>query len=193
MKNKIIWSFFIPFVFINLAIGQENLFSKHSIKTGIGVGIDEGEKVTGIGFVYTIGYQRNFGKKEKLRISPILTSGSFNSNYVDDARDSFYQITNFGLLANYDLIKYKSVSLFLVAGGFVNYTRGMIGTGGENNIISSEYFNAFNYGGTTSFGIRINPLKSRISYEIKPMTISFGNKEYLFGYMMFGIDYKLKK
>lgn len=193
MKNKIIWSFFIPFVFINLAISQKNLFSKHSIKIGIGLGIDEGEKVTGIGFVYTIGYQRNFGKKEKLRISPILTSGSFNSKYVDDARDSFYQITNFGLLANYDLIKYKSVSLFLVAGGFVNYTRGMIGTGGENNIISSEYFNAFNYGGTTSFGIRINPLKSRISYEIKPMTISFGNKEYLFGYMMFGLDYKLKK
>jgi hypothetical protein len=193
MKSKIIWSFYILFLFVNLAISQENLFSRHSIKTGIGVGINEGEKVIGMGLVYTIGYQKNFGKKEKLRIAPNITFGSFNSNYVNDARDSFYQITNFGLLVNYDLIKYKSISLFLVAGGFANYTRGMIGTGGENNIISSEYFNAFNYGGTTSFGIRINPLKSRISYEIKPMTMSFGNKDYLFGYMMFGIDYKLKK
>ena len=42
---------------------------------------------------------------------------------------------------NYDLVKYKSVSLLITSGGFLNYSRGLFGTGGENEIRNSRYFN----------------------------------------------------
>ena len=36
---------------------QENEFTRSSIKTGIGVGINDGIEESGLGFVYSVGYQ----------------------------------------------------------------------------------------------------------------------------------------
>ena len=161
-------------------IAQENEFTRSSIKTGIGVGINDGIEESGLGFVYSVGYQKSFGKKEKFRINPNLLYGGFNSNGITDTREQFFRITSIGMNVNYDLIKYKSVSLLLTSGGFLNYSRGLFGTGGENEVRSSRYFNQLYFGGTAGIGIRINSIKSR-------------NKGFVLGYMMFGMDIKIKK
>lgn len=57
---------------------QENQFTRSSIKTGIGIGVNEGIEESGLGFVYSVGYQKSFGKKEKFRINPNLLYGGFN-------------------------------------------------------------------------------------------------------------------
>ena len=120
---------------------QENEFTRSSIKTGIGVGINDGIEESGLGFVYSVGYQKSFGKKEKFRINPNLLYGGFNSSGITDTREQFFRITSIGMNVNYDLVKYKSVSLLITSGGFLNYSRVLFGTGGENEIRNSRYFN----------------------------------------------------
>lgn len=173
---------------------QENPFNKSSIKTGIGIGFNDSREETGFGLVYNLGYQKSFGKKEKLRINPNLIIGGFSTNLLTDNRDQFYRITSLQMNVSYDLVRYKSFSLLLTTGAFGNYSRGLFGTGGElQNHKSSDYFYKLYYGGSLGVGFRINPLKSRIAYEIKPYNIQFGNKGFSLGYMMVGLDIKLKK
>ena len=172
---------------------QDNEFTRSSIKTGIGVGINDGIEESGLGFVYSVGYQKSFGKKEKFRINPNLLYGGFNSNGITDTRQQFFRITSLGMNVNYDLIKYKSVSLLITTGGFLNYSRGLFGTGGENEIRNSRYFNQLYFGGTVGIGIRINSTESRFAYEIKPLNLQIGNKGFVLGYLMFGLDIKIKK
>jgi hypothetical protein len=172
---------------------QENEFTKSSIKTGIGIAINEGIKESGLGLIYSIGYQKTFGEKERLRINPNLLFGGFNSVGITDTREQFYRVTSLGMNINYDLIKYKSVSLLVASGLFVNYSRGLFGTGGEFEVKKSKYFNELYFGGNANIGIRINSNKSRFAYEIKPLNVHFGNKGFVLGYLMFGMDIKIKK
>lgn len=173
---------------------QENIFNRSSIKTGIGIGFNDSREESGFGLVYNLGYQKSFGEKERLRINPNLIIGGFSTNLITDTRDQFYRITSLQMNVSYDVVRFKSFSLLLTSGAFGNYSRGLLGTGGElQNHQSSEYFHKFYYGGSLGFGFRINPPKSRIAYEIKPFNIQFGSKGFSLGYMMIGLDIKFKK
>ncbi len=187
-------------LFILLLIGnniysQEIEFKKSSIRTGIGIGINEGQREIGNGLIYSIGWQKSFGKKNKIRLNPNMTLGGFLPIGITDTREQFYRITSLGINIHYDLIKYKAVSIVTTGGGFINYSRGLLGTGGwpEANNNSSEYFYSLYFGGNASIGLRIDPKKSKLAYEIRPINIHFGNKGFVLGYLMFGIDFKLKK
>jgi hypothetical protein len=170
-------------------------FKRTSIRTGIGIGINEGRWETGVGFVYSIGLQKSYGNKSRLRVNPNLLFGGFLPIVITDTRDQFYRITSLGINIHYDLLKYKSVSIVTTIGGFTNYSRGLLGTGGwpEANNSYSEYFYKIYFGGNTSLGLRINPKNSKLAFEIRPINIQFGNNYFLLGYYMFGIDFKLKK
>ena len=109
---------------------QENEFTRSSIKTGIGIGVNDGIQEEGLGFIYSVGYQKSFGKKEKFRINPNLIYGGFNSSGITDTPQQFFRITSIGMNVNYDLVKCKSVSLLITSGGFLNYSRGLFGTSG---------------------------------------------------------------
>ena len=180
---------------INDVFSQENEFRKSSIRTGIGIGINEGQSELGNGLVYSIGWQKSLGRKEKIRINPNMTFGGFLPIGITDTRDQFYRISSLGLNIHYDLLRYKAVSIVTTGGGFINYSRGLLGTGGwpEANNNSSEYFYSLYFGGNVSIGLRINPEKSKLAYEIRPVSIHFGNKGFMSGYLMFGVDFKLKK
>jgi hypothetical protein len=173
---------------------QENIFNRSSIKTGIGLGFNDSREETGFGLIYNLGYQKSFGKKEKLRINPNLIIGSFSTNLISDIRDQFYRISSLEMNVSYDVVRYKSFSVLLTTGAFGNYSRGLFGTGGELiNNRDSEYFYKLYYGGSLGIGFRLNPVRSRIAYEIKPINFQFGNKGYSLSYMTFGLDIKLKK
>ena len=172
---------------------QENEFTRSSIKTGIGIGIIEGIEESGLGFVYSVGYQKSFGEKERFRINPNLLYGGFTSIGITDTREQFIRITSIGMNVNYDLVKGKTASIFITSGGFFNYSRGLLGTGGENGNKNSSYFNQLYFGGTAGIGIRISSTKSRFAYEIKPLNVQIGNKRFVLGYIMFGMDIKIKK
>ncbi|MBK0401502.1 hypothetical protein I5M27_00815 [Adhaeribacter sp. BT258] len=190
----------IPLLLVSLFTGsevysQETEYKKSSIRTAIGIGINEGSREIGMGLIYSIGWQKSVGEKNKLRINPNMTIGGFLPIAITDTRDQFYRITSLGINIHYDLIKYKAVSIVATGGGFINYSRGLLGTGGwrdaQNN--NSEYFYALYYGGNASVGLRIDPKQSRFAYEVRPINIHLGNKGFILGYLMVGIDFKLKK
>ncbi len=183
-------------LFTNINIfAQEIEYKKGSIRTGIGVGINEGDREIGDGFVYSVGWQKSYGKKNKLRINPYVAFGGFFPFAITDTRDQFYKISNLGLYVHYDLIRYKAVSIVTTGGCFINFSRGLLGTGGwpDENNVGSEYFFAFYYGGNGSIGLRINPPKSKLAYEIRPLNMHFGNNGFILAYFMIGLDFKLIK
>ncbi len=179
----------------NNIYSQEIEFRKSSIRAGIGIGINEGKKEIGNGLVYSIGWQKSFGEKNKVRINPNMTFGGFLPIAITDTRDQYYRITSLGINIHYDLIKFRAVSIVTTGGGFINYSRGLLGTGGwpDANNNSSEYFYSLYFGGNASIGLRIDPKNSKLAYEIRPINIHLGNKGFMLGYIMFGIDFKIKK
>jgi hypothetical protein len=182
----------ISFVF---GYSQENKFSRNSIKTGVGVGYNMGVKEDGLGTLSMIGYERSYGKKGRLRMNASLLIGGFTSYGISDSRDNYYRTTSWNINANYDFVKYKAVSLFIYSGGFANYSRGMLGSGFSEvtlkNYESQKFANLY-FGVNLGFGLRINPPSNRCAFEIKPINIQTGSKEFLNFYMMFGVDIKIK-
>lgn len=146
-----------------------------------------------MGLIYSIGYQKSFGKNNRIRLNPNLIFGGFLPIGITDTRDQFYRISSFGFNLHYDLVKFTSISVVTSPGIFLNYSRGLLGTGGmpEANNNTSEFFNSFYFGGKFSLGLRITPSGKRLAYEIRPLNIQFGNNGFILGYLMFGIDIKI--
>ena len=100
----------------NFVFGQDQSFSKNSIKTGIGFGASMSKRIDGFGFVYSIGYQRDIWK-DRLRFNPNYSIGHYSSRFTLDARDQYFNSINIEAKFYYDIIKIKSFSLVLGAGG----------------------------------------------------------------------------
>lgn len=192
---KKIASFLFILIFTSqLLYSQNNEFPSHSIKAGIGLAMNDGHWETGMGVLYSIGYQKSFFESKRLRLNPNIHFGSFQPYFITDTRDQLYKITSLELNINVDAIKYKAVSLLIFGGGFVNYSRGLLGTGGfpEAGNNRSEYFKKIYYGGTFGAGIRVNPKNSKFAYGFKPFNFHLGNNYFMLGYMEFGIEYKFQ-
>ena len=175
---------------------QENTFTRNSIKTGVGIGFNEGANEEGLGTFSTIGFERSYGKHERIRINANILLGGFTSGGIDDGRENYYRNTSLNFNLNYDCLKYKAVSLFLYSGGFTNYSRGMLGSG-YSQVTFEQYdsrtFANLYYGVNLGGGFRINPKNNRCAFEIKPFNLQMGNKEAFTFYMLFGVDIKIKK
>lgn len=79
---------------VNQLYAQEIEFRRSSIRTGIGIGFNEGKRETGMGLIYSIGWQKSFGEKNKLRVNPNIIMGGFLPIGITDTRDQFYRITS---------------------------------------------------------------------------------------------------
>ena len=137
IDNKLKFLYLSLFVFLIISKqsnAQETEFKRTSIRTGIGIGFNEGKRETGMGLIYSIGWQKSFGRKNKLRLNPNLIIGGFLPIGITDTRDQFYRITSLGLNLHYDLIKYKSISIVTTGGGFINYSRGLLGKIGRAHV-----------------------------------------------------------
>jgi hypothetical protein len=179
------------FIFFSAA-GQEKKFSKSSLKYGFGVGVSDGYRATGSGGVLSVGYQYDLWK-DKLRLNPNLTIGSFNSRLVQDVGDQWFNSISLETILYFDLISFKAFSLTIGAGGLVNNMRGLLGTGEfpslNNNL---DYFNHWHFGGFFGGGFRIAPQNSRIAFELMPLNFHVGPDYFMEGYAKIGLDVKLK-
>lgn len=178
--------------FSTYSYGQESDYSGSSLKVGFGVGFNDGYRETGLGTLYSFGYQKSFWKN-RIRVSPYLLMGGFTSIGITDTRDQFYRISSLGINGSLDIVKYKSVSLFIGTGAFANYSRGLLGTGGElHGDSDSEYFYKMYYGANGRTGLRIDPKRSRIAFELNPINVYFGTDYFMLAFMQVNLDIKLK-
>lgn len=166
--------------------------TRGELKMGIGIAIDEGDRETGVGGIVILGYQKSF-LKNRLRIGPMVRVGNFIPLGITDTRDQYFRSSTLDLSSDFDIIKYKAVSLFAGAGGFINYSRGLLGTGGwpseRNN--GSDYFFKLYAGGKLKGGLRINPEKRKFTIEFVPFNVFFGNDYFLLGSINFLVGIKL--
>jgi len=181
---------FILLCMNNKALCQD--FSKNSLKYGAGWGGCDGVKTSGNGWLLIIGYQRDLWK-DRLRLNPNFTFGYFNSKNTTDVRDQWFNSLNLETILYFDLIKIKAFSFMIGAGGFVNNTKGLLGTGGwPPGESTSEYFSDWNYGGLICAGFRINPKNSRFAFDLIPYTFHFGGNNYEEAFVSVGFELKLK-
>ncbi len=54
---------------ISKTSAQDTEFSNNSIKTGLGIGVHEGKREDGMGFMMSVGYQKTL-KNSRIRINP---------------------------------------------------------------------------------------------------------------------------
>ena len=162
---------------------------RNAIKTGIGIGFNYGLREEGLGIIYTVGFQRSYGKKNRFRINPNATFGEFVGAGLH-IPEQYYSITAIGVDFHYDLLKYRALAITISLGGFSCYSRGLL----ENNIFSRSnepyYFASLYFGLGGSIGLRIAPRKSKLAYEIRPINLKIGDRFFV-GYLLVGIDIKL--
>ncbi len=188
-KTSIVVSLLLTTLIFQSSFGQE--FSKHSLSYSCGVGLSDGSGWVGGGLALSFGYKLDIWK-DKLRFNPNLLVGAYKAENITDVRDQYFNSVNLRLLFDYDLLRYKSVSLNINAGGIINTTRGLMGTGGEFPHPESKYVNNWYFGGVVSGGIRIKPPNKRYAINIIPINLNFGNDYFLEALVMIGIDIKLK-
>jgi|BioPla2DNA2_1021312.scaffolds.fasta_scaffold67579_2 hypothetical protein len=182
-------------ILINYSVihGQDQGFSKNSIKIGLGLGASMGNNTDGGGFVYTIGYQREIWK-DRLRLNPNFSIGHYSSKFILDARDQYFNSIDIETNLYYDLIKIKSFSLVIGCGGLVNNSRGLKGTGGDPDGYTepptSEYVSDFHFGGYLGGGFRINSPNKRTAINIMPINLHFGNNYFAEFHAKIELDFK---
>ncbi len=141
-------------IFIN---GYSQKYSNNSLLGSVGVGVSDNLKADGEGIYFGIGYQKDI-LGNRLRFVPVLTFGTFKSS-ADDASYAYFQSSSLRVNLNFDIIKIKSFSIFIGTGVTGNYSSGLKSGRG--------YFKETHFGLNGLFGLRINPLKKRIGYELK--------------------------
>ena len=173
-----------------IAVGQD--FSGKSLSYGLGLGASEGLKHDGLGQHVEVGYKAALWK-DRLRLHPNLTIGAYNTKFITDVPDSYFNSINLKMGVEFDLLKIKGFSILIETGGFFNLTRGLKGTGGEIPRSGSSFYSYTNYGFELAGGFRVVPKTSRIAYFIKPWTFLIG-PDYFFDFQStIGIEVSLRK
>jgi hypothetical protein len=185
--------YIILMLFVGNRLLSQEVLDKTSIRTAIGIGINEGLKETGNGLLYSVGWQKRYGAKSKLRMNPNLMIGSFSPKLISDVRDQYYRITTLDMNAHYDIVRVDAFSIVASVGGGINYSRGLLGTGGMTYHDRSGYFNTIYFVGNASLGFRIAPKAKKVAYVIRPINLQVGNKGFVLGYFSFGLDFKLQR
>jgi hypothetical protein len=191
MSKSPIILFLLIFSITTEIIGQN--YSNNSLNIGLGLGVNEGMSETGMGALISIGYQKSIAN-DRIRINPNYMSGGFLPLAITDTRDQYYRISSAGVNGYLDVIKLGSFSIFIGAGTHLNFSRGLLGTGGwtEEGNTSSDYLLKLYVVGSVACGIRINQPSSRIAYEFLPLNICYGTDNFFLVYSKIGIDIKLK-
>ena len=95
---------------IILSLASKSIWSQIQTKNALtfnsGVGFTTNYTSLGGGITYGLGYQINL-YKNRLRLCPNLSTGTFTTKGIFDISDDFFNSTNLKLNHNFDLVKYK--------------------------------------------------------------------------------------
>lgn len=189
-SNLKTWIFSFILVVLNLNIYCQE-FSKNSIRFRTGIGVSMGSRADGVGITYSAGFQREL-RNPRFRINPNLSFGQYSSRFVMDARDEYFNSTNLETIFYFDLLKGKKGALVIGAGGLVNNTRGLLGTGGDyEGQQSSEYISEFHLAVYVGCGLRFSSPDKRLAFEFMPFNFHLGTNDFLESHLMIGLEIKL--
>lgn len=191
---KIALSFLTCIFFVKNLPAQdtETKFSKNALKYSVGAAISDNREFNGAGLLFSAGYQRNVWK-DRIRFNPNFSFGYFNANWISDLPYQWHNSLTLQALMHGDLIRYKAFAITLCAGPILNNTRGLLGTGGyPPGRTRSDYLSLWHTGMFFSGGLRINPPKSSVAFELIPFAIQADHQYHFEGGIKLGIDVKLR-
>jgi len=166
---------------------QETLISNSSIKLALGLGSAQMTPRDAQGFVFSAGWQANYGAKNKLRINPNLSYGKFESAYnFLPKKNSTITSTSIDFTVHYDALRYRSFSLVTSLGNFITKYRVIV----QSDSIDST---TLSIGLKPSIGIRFVPKNSSIALEYKPITLYFGTQNVFYVTSTINLDIKIAK
>ena len=148
-----------------------------SISIGAGLAGFDGLHEMGSGILISAGYQQSY-LKNRLRVGPQLTSGTFTGYGISDIPDQYFNITQLALQTQFDFLHYKAFNLFVGVGAGAAFSRGLIGLGGWSGTNDYGNFHRFYLLGNAEAGLRIAPLESNWSVQLIPICIGAG-KSYI--------------
>lgn len=199
MKKLLSSSFCLIFLYLcstKFVFSQESPKKDNFINIGFGYGINDLVNKFGAGPTYKIGWQKTIGKKDRLRINPSFTFGQYSNKGVKDAGDNYYTANSLGLDLNYDLVRYKTVSVVTIGGFSFIRASGLKNPGLEWPISSSNnypsFFTKYYMGAQGALSLRINPKNSKITFEILPLYLQLSKNEFVTAYSMLNIGFKLR-
>jgi len=176
-KYKLILVLFLMIVSLKSAFTQEH--TKNALTYSLGIGAAENSKSEGLGITFGLGYQREVWN-DRFRIHPNFSFGIFNNAQTTDVSDVHFNTINLRLDLNYDLLRIKAFSLFIGTGVTVSHSIGLLGTGGRGidgpSRTSSDFFRETNFAGNGLIGLRFNPQKRKMAYELLLLNGSLGVK-----------------
>ena len=185
----------VAVLFLTLpAMAQTDGFSKNALKYSISANLHEGpQTISGGGMSIVLGYQRDLWK-DRLRFVPSLMLGVSDSRVVTDTRKQKFSTLQLQIGLQFDLIRYKALSLVLAGGGMINRSQGLVANYSpiRGTPPPSNYVNEFQYGVTVGAGLRFSPQSTRIAIELIPVTISMGQDGYRTQSFSIGMDVKLR-
>jgi len=171
------------------AHGQE--YSKSSLTYHIGIGASNTGEPVGEGLVAGAGYQLNVWK-DRLHFNPRLTLGYFDAANYLDLPDGMFTSLNLETIFFFDLIRFKTLSLLVGAGGVVQKINGLVGTGGYADPVTNSYYvHQWHYGVYVGCGISYYPKKSRFFFQIMPFNYRFLSNNRLDQYSNVGFGIKI--
>jgi hypothetical protein len=152
-----------------LSLASQSIWSQIQTKNALifnsGVGFTTNYTSSGGGVSYGLGYQINL-YKNRLRLCPNISSGTFTTKGITDISDDFFNSTNLKLNLNFDVVKYKSSSIFLGLGYTFNRVNGYEGIGGEF-YLEPHYFTEYNSGVSGCIGYRLSHPEKRFGFELR--------------------------
>ena len=179
MKKK---SFlFALLLFVTLTMNSQNTENK-SLKIGAGLGFSHSDNCTGSGTLYSIGYQQNIWK-DRLRFNPNLSLGFYKPNFLIGALDQYFNSINLNANLNFDLIRFRRLSLLVYAGGEAGISQGYVSTIGSVN----DFHLGVDFGG----GIRIDSKSRKTALNVLPFNFRFGYPNFIESYLKLEFDVKL--
>lgn len=179
MNNKTSLCIFL--LFITISLNSQNT-KNESVKLGAGLGYSQSDNFTGIGSLYSIGYQQDIWK-DRLRFNPNLSLGFYSPIFIIGLPDQYFNSINLNANLNYDLVKLGRFSLLVYAGGEAGISQG--------NISSNGSFYDFHLGADFGGGLRINSKSKKTAFNILPFNFRFGYPNFIESYLKLELDIKL--
>lgn len=165
-------------------------FSNRAIKLGIGLADLDAQAGKGFGWHASIGFQKNFWKN-RVRICPNISFGTLTTFAYTDYYDAYYNNRGIQMDGYLNILRIKSVSVFIGGGLFAKQLAGLAETGLPG---VSLYVKKWHAGWSAMGGIRLAPNKWRMAIEFIPLAYynGLGLKYELFT-SHFQFDIKLNK
>ena len=190
--------FCVLLLLVSMTLNSQNIVNK-SLKIGGGFGLSESDNCTGMGTLYSLGYQQDIWK-DRLRFNPNFSLGFYSPVFITDLPDQYFNSINLNANLNFDIIKIGWFSLIVYAGAETGIVQGYVETGGgvpslsnTNSYysIGSHYVHDYHIGGDFGGGFRINSKKQKIAVNILPLNLRVGYPNFIETYWKLELDVKI--